>query len=146
MNTRLALLAPVAFAAAAIGAGPCGSTSTKSDTGDVSGAKKDVAQAVFDLRDAISKRDEAKICDSLVTNALAARIKGDGRGSSCSENLKNSIQDVDATDLDVQSVTVTGASATATIKTDLPKGQADPVDTLKFAKDGNGDWRLSGLG
>ena len=146
MNTRLALLAPVAFAAAAIGAGPCGSTSSSSDTGDFSGAKKDVAQAVFDLRDAVAKRDEAKICDSLMTKALAAQVKGDSRGGSCTENLKDSIQDVDATDLKVQTVTISGSSATATIKTDLPSGQTDPVDTLKFTKDANGDWRLSGLG
>ena len=146
MNKRLALLAPVAFAAAAIGAGPCGSTSKSSDTGNFSGAKNDVAQAVLDLRDAISKRDESKICDSLLTKSLAAQVKGDGRGSRCADNLKDSIQDVDATDLKVQAVTISGSSATATIKTDLPSGQTDPVDTLRFAKDANGDWRLSGLG
>jgi hypothetical protein len=145
MRIRAAALPPIVLAVALMAPGACGS-STSSDTSKFSGASKDVAQAVYDLRDAVSKRDENKICDTLITpqlrTQLAALAVSSKRGTSCADELKNSLQDIDSTDLTVQTVNVTGTTATATIKTKVTHG-ASPVDTLHLVDDHG--WRLSQL-
>jgi len=145
MRRRAAALPPVVLAVALMAPGACGQ-STKSDTGKFSGAEKDAAQAVYDLRDAVAKRDEGKICDSYFTTALREEVartaKAAGRGSTCADAIKDSIAVIDATDLSVERVDVKGRTATATIKTDLKQG-TDPTDTLTLADERG--WRVSKL-
>jgi ketosteroid isomerase-like protein len=148
MRIRPAALPPIVLAGALMAPGACGAGGSSSDTSKFNGAAKDVAQAVYDLRDAIAKRDENKICDDFVTDALRTQLAGlakqgpHPRGTTCADELKDSIQDIDATDIKVQSVTVTGNTATATYRTNLSHG-TDPVDTLHFANQRG--WRLTQL-
>ena len=97
MRIRRAALIPAFLALAAIGAGPCG-RGQSADTGDFKGTEKDVAQAVYDFRDAVAKRDESKICDTYLTPALkeqvAAKGKEAGRGSTCAKAIEDSIADM----------------------------------------------------
>ncbi|MDX6664382.1 MAG: hypothetical protein QOG68_588 [Solirubrobacteraceae bacterium] len=145
MRIRARALPPVVLAVALMAPGACGQ-SQKSDFGSLKGAQKDVAQAVYDLRDAVSKRDESKICDTYFTAALrdqvAAAGKAANRGSTCAAAIKDSIQDIDGTDLTVTSVQIEGTTATATIKTNVSKG-TDPTDTLQLVNDRG--WRISKL-
>ena len=145
MRIRPIALPPIVLAVALMAPGACGGGS-KSDTGKFDGTDKDVAQAVYDFRDAIAKRDESKICDSYLTPALRDKIAADGkaakRGSTCQDAIKDSIQDIDATDITVESVSVQGTTATATIKTNVQSG-TDPTDTLKLTNDRG--WRISEL-
>jgi len=147
MRLRAAALPPVVLAVALMAPGGCGTTG-KSDTSRFSGTDKAVAQAVYDLRDAVVKRDEGQICNSYVTTALkdqlAAAAKRDKRGLTCADQLKDSLQDIDATDITVTGVTVApgGNTATATFTTKLPHGKA-PTDTFTLARQRN--WRLSKL-
>src|SRR3954447_24232023 len=140
----LAALPPTVLAVALMAPGGCGPGGSKSDTGKFKGDQKDVAQAVYDLRDAISKRDESKICDSFVSAGfkaqLAAGAKTGHRGTRCSDDLKDSIQDIDGTDVKVESVDVSGKTATAKVKTNLAHG-TDPCATYAFVDECG--WRLS---
>lgn len=145
MRIRSVAIPPIVLAVALMAPGACGG-GTKSDTSKFNGTDKDVAQAVYDLRDAVAKRDEGKICDSYFTPTLrdevAAAGKAAKRGSTCQDAIKDSIQDIDATDLKVESVSVEGTKATVTIKTKVQKGD-DPVDTLQL--ENVRGWRISKL-
>src|SRR5689334_5618529 len=109
MRPRLVHMLPVVLAVAAVGVGPCGQ-SKSADTGDFKGAEKDVAQTVYDFRDAVAKRDESKICDTYFTAGLKEQVTAKGkaadRGSTCAKAIEDSIADIDATDIKVQDVTI----------------------------------------
>ena len=145
MRLRPAALPPIVLAVALMAPGGCGVGKSSSDTSKFKGQEKDVAQAVYDFRDAVTKRDQSKICDSYVTaalkNKLAALAKSSKRGTSCADELQDSIQDIDATDIKIETVTITGNTATVTIKTNLQHG-TDPTDTLQLQNERG--WRLSG--
>jgi hypothetical protein len=145
MRIRPVAIPPIVLAVALMAPGACGGGS-KSDTSKFDGTDKDVAKAVYDFRDAVTKRDEGKICDQYFTAALRDKVAAAGktakRGSTCSDALKDSIQDIDATDITVQTVSVEGTKATVTIKTKVQKGD-DPVDTLKL--ENIRGWRLAEL-
>jgi hypothetical protein len=143
MRLRAATLPPIVLAVVLMAPGGCAS-STKSDTSKFSGPSKDVAQAVYDLRDAVTKHDQGKICDTYFTSALRDKMaqlaKTDKRGVTCADQIKDSLQDVGATDLTVEKVTITGTAATVLVKTNVPSG-TDPTDTLQMTNQ-NG-WRVS---
>src|SRR3954447_4142725 len=125
MKIRAVHLLPAALGLVAIGAGPCGG-SKSADTGSFSGTEKDVAQAVYDFRDAVAKRDESKICDTYFTAALKAKVAASGkaadRGDTCAKAMEDPTADIDAPDIKVKDVNVTGNPATATVTTSLNKG------------------------
>ena len=150
MRIRPVHLVSVALGFAVIGAGPCGG-GQKADTGDFKGTEKDVAQAVYDFRDAVAKRDESKICDTYFTPQLKAAVtekgKAAGRGDTCRDVIQDPIADIDATDIKVKDIKVTGDTAVVTVTTDLNKGP-DPSDTLTLENTPRGttsDWRISQL-
>jgi ketosteroid isomerase-like protein len=146
MRIRPAAIPPILLAVALMAPGGCGTGSSSSDTSKFSGAEKQVAQAVYDLRDAVAHRDQGKICDSYVTAVLRkqldAQARTSKRGTSCSDELKDSIASADSTDISVQTVTVHGDTARVTIKTNLRTGP-DPIDVLYFKNERG--WRLSTL-
>src|SRR4051812_1116426 len=145
MRIRPVHLVSVALGFAVLGAGPCGG-SQKADTKGFEGTDKDVAQAVYDFRDAVAKRDESKICDTYFTAALKAKVAASGkaadRGDTCAKAIEDPIADIDATDIKVKDVNVTGNTAPATVTTSLNKGP-DASDTLKLENDRG--WRISEL-
>ncbi len=146
MRIRPVHLVSVALGFAVLGAGPCGGGGQSADTKGFEGTEKDVAQAVYDFRDAVAKRDESKICDTYFTPALKEKVASDGkaagRGDTCAKVLEDPIADIDATDIKVKDVNVTGDSATVTVTTSLNTGP-DASDTLKLENDRG--WRISEL-
>ena len=147
MRRRLLALPPVFLAVVLMAPGACGQSS-KSNADDFQGAQKDVAQTVFDFRDAVAKHDEGKVCDSFFTSALRDKVARDGkaagRGSTCAKAIEDSIQDIDATDIEIakNGITVTGDKATVKITTTLTSCD-DVQDTLQFANERG--WRISQL-
>ena len=147
MRLRPIAVPPILLAVVLMAPGACGQTTT-SDTGDFQGAQKDVAEAVYDFRDAIAKRDEAKICDAYLTAALRDEItrvaKSADRGSTCAKAIEDSIQDIDATDIEIPKggIAITGTTATVKVKTDLTD-DPDPTDTLTLTDERG--WRISKL-
>ena len=146
MRVQSVHLVPVALAVAVLGAGPCGGAGQSADTDDFQGAEKDVAETVYEFRDAVAKRDEGKICDTYFTSDLKAKVAADGkaagRGDSCSDAIEDSVADIDATDIKVKDVNITGDTATVTVTTSLDKG-SDASDTLTLTNERG--WRISEL-
>lgn len=147
MRLRPVVLPAVLLVAAAAALGACGQATT-ANTDDFQGAEKEVAEAVFEFRDAISRRDEAKVCDAHFTDALRDEIvrvgKAAGRGSTCADAIEESIGNIDAVDIEIPEggIAISGTTATVKVKTDLTEGD-DPTDTLTLA-DQRG-WRISKL-
>ena len=143
MRRTSVLLAPLA-AAALLFAG-CAPQTSENNADDFQGVEQDVADAFFDFRDAVVKRDEKKVCDSYFTPELRDEIvrlaKEAGRGSTCADAISDSIQDINATEIEIEDITVSDTTAMVRIKTDLTED--DPVDTLELANDRG--WRISKL-
>jgi hypothetical protein len=123
----------------------CGETNNSKD---FTGVEKDVAQAIDDIGSHARKLEASRICDDFLTpqlkTKLAALARKDGRGSDCAAQLKDSLRDADAFDMDVQRI-VLGAgdkSATVTVKVKTTADK-DPVSTLQLANERG--WRLSAL-
>src|SRR3954447_7341959 len=148
MRIRPVHLVSVVLGVAVLGAGPCGGAGQSADTGKLQGAEKDVAQAVYDFRDAVTKGDESKICDTYFTADLAKKVAADGkaagRGDTCKDVIQDSIADIDATDIKVKDVSVDGTTATATITTNLSKGP-DGCNKLTLVNADQRGWRISDL-
>lgn len=119
----------------------CGAASSSKSADDFKGDQRAVAQVVDDLSSAASKRDATKICDDVFTTELAKRlVRGSDR---CKDLVKDQLKDADVYKMKVESVQVTGAKATASVKSQFDGD--DKLTTLSFARQGR-EWRLAGLG
>lgn len=147
MRLRPLAIPPILLAVVLMAPGACGQSSG-TNVDDFEGTQKDVAEAVYDFRDAVAKRDEAKICDAYFTAALREEVvrvgKAADRGSTCAKAIEDSIQDIDATDIEIPKggIAITGTTATVKIKTDLTE-DPDPTDTLTLTNERG--WRISKL-
>lgn len=147
MRLRSSAPAALVLTASALVLAACGQT-TSANTDDFEGDEKAVAEAVYEFRDAIARRDEAKVCDAYFTDALRDEVtraaKEAGRGSTCATAIEESVQNIDAVDIEIpkDGVTISGTEATVTIKTDLNEGE-DPTDTLTLTDERG--WRISKL-
>jgi len=146
MSTR-PLVPMLAVLAAAVALAACGQAQT-ANTDAFAGDQKAVAEAVYAFRDAVARRDEAKVCDSFLTaerrDELVRLAKEAGRGSTCAAAVEDTLRAIDATDIEIlqDGITVTGKTATVKIRTNLAQGE-DPVDTLTLAEERG--WRISEL-
>jgi hypothetical protein len=121
--------------------GACGQTQ-KDSANDFQGDQRAVAQTVEDLQTASRKKDEAKICNTLLAPTLVAKIKSASNGT-CEKVLKDALEDVDSFELQVKKVTINGTKADATVTSDT--GTKNRTDTLQLVKD-RGAWKISTLG
>ena len=136
-RASLLLTAPLV---AALLAG-CGGASASKSAGDFKGDQRAVAQVVDDLSSAASKRDAKKICNDVFTTDLAKRLV---RGSDqCKDLVADQLKDADVYKMTIESVQITGARATASVKSQV--NGDDKLTTLSFARQGR-EWRLAGLG
>jgi hypothetical protein len=131
--SRLAF-ALIALLLAAVAAG-CAQSS--SSAGDFQGTERDVASAIDDFSSAASRKNEAKICDELLTKQLADSLKS--TGTDCATEISDALADSDDYDLTVKDVTVSGPTATAVVENN------DKTATLRLQKVGQ-DWRIASLG
>jgi dihydroxyacetone kinase len=119
----------------------CGQAA-KDSAEDFKGDQQVVAQTVEDLQSASRKNDSSKICTTLLAPALVAQIKK-ASGGDCEKGIKDALSDADSFELQVQKVTVSGAKATAVVKSE--GGDTERVDTLELVKD-SGEWKIASLG
>jgi hypothetical protein len=133
--------APIGLLAAAALAG-CGAASTSA--GNFHGEQKTVAQVIDDLSSAAQSRDTAKICNTLLDPALAAKLKSPT--GDCQQAIGHQLDDTDNFNVTVQSVLIgpaPGTTATARVKS-THSGKST-VNTLTLVKQGT-SWHISGLG
>ena len=130
---------------AALGLGACTQAATD-NADDFQGDERAVADAVYEFRDAVAQRDEEEVCDAHLTAELRDTIiecgEQAGRGTTCPQVVQDSIQDVDATEIEITDIRITGSDAEVDYKTDLTEGE-DPVATLTLTDERG--WRISEL-
>jgi copper chaperone CopZ len=131
-----ALILAVALAALAAG---CGVATSGNSANKFNGEAQQAAQTIEDLQSAGQKSDEAKICNDLLAQALRSKL------GNCQTTVKTAIKNTDSFDLTVQSVQVTGASATAKVRAKRGGSTPDEIDTVGLVREG-GRWRISSLG
>jgi protein involved in sex pheromone biosynthesis len=133
---RALVLLSLALVVVASGCAGAASSSRK-----FSGEEKKVADQVEKIQSAGQTRDGKAICDNVLAASLRDKMAA-GR-STCAAELDKALKDVDDYSLDVQSVAIAGATATAKVKGRIDGGKA--VRTLTLARQGT-TWRVTSLG
>jgi hypothetical protein len=110
------------------------------------GTKGDVATAISNLSKAAKAQDKSRICNELITTALATSLGG---RTHCTDTIANVLDDTDPAALSMTVKTVTlgpgrrPTTATATVKSGSGKNAVN--GSLPLVKQGS-TWRISGFG
>lgn len=122
----------------ALGVGACGSTVS---TSSFKGEAHAVAQRISDLQSDVSALNEQKICEQDFSRTARARLST--LGNTCKQALKRQLGTIDAYELTVEKIAVSGATATAHVRSTWA-GKLS-ANKLKLVKEG-GSWRVEGVG
>jgi hypothetical protein len=133
---RTVLAVPLVLAALATG---CGASA--SSAGDFEGEERRVADVVEQLQSAGETGDAAEICNEVLSQQLRDQIQE--AGASCEQELDKAIDDADDYELEVEDVTISGNSATATVR-GRDRGE-ERVRDFEFVREGR-NWRATSLG
>ena len=133
---------PLLLFALLLAAGLAGCAQTPSSAGSFKGAKKEVADTIEQLQTAAQNRKPADICSEVLARALVDKLKTSG--NACVDEMEKIVNDADDFELDVTAVTITGATATATVKA-RKGGRDNAVTTFALARE-DGQWRLTSFG
>jgi hypothetical protein len=133
MRRTLALTAALALFLSACGT----ATSTQNDK--FKGEQQDIVKVVDALASAGTRGNADKICKEILAKQLVTELKS--AGGDCVTEMDRAISDASDYDLQVTSVKVNGANATAQVR----QGKDGQVATFTFVKEGDG-WRASALG
>jgi hypothetical protein len=132
------LPAAILAAGAALALGACGQAST---AGKFTGQKETVATVIEDLQRDGQRKKADDICEKLLTQELQDKVKAGS--ATCAAEMKKALDDADAFDLEVQTVTINGTTASARVK---GKDEGDGViRTLDLEKVGD-SWRIASFG
>jgi hypothetical protein len=126
----------LAAALLALGLGACGSTVS---TSAFKGEAHAVAQRISDYQADVAAASEQKLCSEDLASAVRARL---GTAGGCKQALKRQLGTVDDYEVTVEKVAVSGATATAIVKSTW-SGKSR-LTTFELVKQGGG-WRISGL-
>jgi Putative lumazine-binding len=135
MATRQLTIGLCSIALAA-GLGACGETAS---TSNFKGESHNVAQTVSDFQSDATAGDQRKLCENDLASALTTRLKS---GGGCQAVLKTQIHQIDALNMTIESIAVTGATARARVKTTY-SGKSR-ISTLTLAREGS-RWKISGV-
>jgi hypothetical protein len=138
MRTRVLVALSLALAALTVGCTASGSNTDSSS--DFQGARAQVASTVEDLESAASKGDEGEICGQLLATRLVDRLSTGGRD--CRATVQDTLDDADSSDLTVESVRVSGDTATARVKAET--GDRDRIETVGLVREAN-RWKIAQL-
>ncbi|MGH2854157.1 MAG: hypothetical protein ACRDLF_08190 [Solirubrobacteraceae bacterium] len=130
-------LAAVPLLALALGLGACGSTVS---TSNFKGEAHAVAQRISDYQADIAAASEQKLCSEDLSSAVRARLSTASGG--CKQAIKRQLGSIDDYEVTVEKVAVSGATATAIVKSAW-SGKSR-LATLELVKQGGG-WRIDGL-
>jgi hypothetical protein len=133
MRRALALTAVLALFLSACG------TAASTQNSKFKGEQQNVVKVVDALAAAGTRGDASKICKQILSKQLVTELKT--AGGDCVTEMDRAISDASDYDLQVTSVKVNGANATAQVR----QGKSGQVATFTFVKEGGG-WRASALG
>lgn len=124
-----AALCPLALAAC----------STSTSTAGFKGTEHDVAQTVANLQSDITAGEEKKICENDLAAPVVSRLGG---AKECESTLKDQLAEIDNTELEVESVKLSGSTATARVKS-VHGGKKRTTD-VTLVEEG-GKWKISAV-
>ena len=130
--TALALLSLCPLTVAA-----CGTTTS---TAGFKGTEHDVAQTVANLQSDITAGEQKKVCERDLAAPVVTKLGGESR---CESTIKDQISEIDNTELEVESVKLSGATATAQVKS-VYGGKKRRKATVSLAEEG-GKWKIASL-
>jgi hypothetical protein len=139
LRPRSAVLAAAVAAAAVAGCAPS-TTSSSNSTSKFRGDQRQAAQTIEDLEAAANDGNETKICNELLSRALAGRLAS--HGASCPVATKGAVKDADSVGMTVEQVRINGDRATARVK--LERGDKDRFANIQLVREG-GRWKISQL-
>jgi hypothetical protein len=131
MKRLLAILPPLLLAG-------CGAAAQQSSVEKFQGDERAVAQKVEELQDAGTQGEPGRICTEILSRTLVQELEA--AGADCTDEMQKAIDDADDYELDVRDVTISGATATATVR----RGDDGPTQKMEFTREGN-DWRATSL-
>jgi hypothetical protein len=120
----------------AAGLEACGETAS---TSNFKGESHSVAQTVSDFQTDATAGDQKKLCGNDLATTLTARLHGAG---GCQSVLKNQLHEIDALNMTIESIAVSGAGATARVKSTYSGKRR--ITTLTLFKEGS-RWKISGV-
>ncbi len=121
----------------AVGLAACGSTVS---TSTFKGESHAVAQRISDYQSDVGAASEKKLCNEDFSSAVRRRLSAATGG--CEEALKRQLGSIDDYEATVEQVTVSGATATAEVKSTWSGKLRDT--TLHLVKE-DGSWRIAGV-
>jgi hypothetical protein len=130
------LTAGLCALALAAGVGGCGETAS---TGGFKGESHNVAQTVSNFQSDTTAGDQKKLCENDLAATLTARLRSAG---GCEAVLKRQLREIDSLNLTIESIAVSGAGATARVKSTY-SGKSR-ISTLTLVKEGS-RWKVSGV-
>jgi copper chaperone CopZ len=120
----------------ALAVSACASTTS---TSNFKGSKHAVAQTIGNLQSDVTGGEQKKIC----ANDLAASVVSSlGGTKGCEAAIKSQLSEIDSTEVSVEAVQVSGATATATVKDTVSGKKA--LTKVNLVEEG-GKWKVSGL-
>jgi copper chaperone CopZ len=114
----------------------CGTTTS---TASFKGTEHEVAQTIANLQADITAGEQKKVCANDLAGAVVTRLGGT---KGCESTIKNQIGEIDNTELQVESVKVSGERATAAVKS-VYQGKKR-LKTVALVKEG-GKWKIASL-
>jgi copper chaperone CopZ len=121
--------------ALALGLSACAATVS---TSGLKGEAKAAAETIKDLQSNVTAGEEKKICEDDLSSAVVKRLAGTAGG--CQEAIKKQLSEISAVELAVESVQVSGATATAKVKSIYSGKKA--ISTMTLVKEGK-KWKIS---
>ncbi len=125
--------------ALAAGLAACGETAS---TSGFKGESHNVATTVSDFQKDATAGDQKKLCENDLAAALTARLRS---GGGCQAVLKSQLHEVDALNMTIESIDVSGASTRALARVKSTYSGKSRVSTLTLLKEGP-RWKISGVG
>jgi hypothetical protein len=133
------LLAPALAVSIACGLTACGTSSVS--TSGYSGEAKAVAQRISDFQSDATAADQQKVCKNDLAASVLAKLQKSGSG--CEAALKHQLTQIDNLELKVNSIDVSGKTASAVVES-MWSGKTIKSKLL-LSKEG-GSWKVAGLG
>jgi len=113
---------------------------TATSTAGFKGTRHEVAQTIADLQSEITGGEQKKVCENVLAASVVTSLGGQ---KSCEKAIKDQLAEIDNTELEVESVTVSGTTATAEVKS-VYAGRKTPKATVALVKEG-GKWKIASL-
>jgi hypothetical protein len=113
----------------------CGETAS---TSSFKGESHNVAQAISDFQSDATASNQKKLCQNDLASALTSRLQSAG---GCQAVLKEQLREIDALNMTIESIAVSGSGAIAHVKSTY-SGKSR-ITTLTLVKEGS-HWKISG--